>query len=137
MLPNIDTELDDITTEQDEELQPSRTYKIDFENKRIVGMIDDYEAVVQFIRKSLNTDKYAFEIYNWCYGNEIRSLIGMPYSYVVTRLPNIIKEAVLTDERILDVRDCTFEQLDIDSMLISCNIDTVYGTVNFEQEVSI
>lgn len=119
------------------EVLPTKTYKIDPVNKRIIGTIEDREAVMQFIRKVLNTDKYAFEIYNWYYGNELLKLVGQSYDYVVARVPNIFKEALMVDDRILDVREFTFNKSGIDSMTVSCYIDTVYGVIIYEQEVLI
>lgn len=118
------------------EILPTKTYKIDPVNKRILGIIDDREAVLQFIRKVLSTDKYAFEIYDWYYGNELLKLVGHSYDYVVTRIPNIFKEALLVDDRISDVRDFTFSKPAIDTILVTCVVDTVYGEVVYEQEVA-
>lgn len=119
------------------EILPTKTYKIDFDNNRIMGIVDGRDAVLQFIRKVLNTDKYAFEIYDWYYGNELIKLVGHSYDYVITRIPNIFKEALLVDDRITGVRDFTFTKSGIDAVLVSCTVDTVYGQVNYEQEVSI
>lgn len=119
------------------EILPTKTYRIDLVNKRIIGTIDGREAVMQFIYKVLSTDKYAFEIYDWYYGNELLKLVGRPYDYIVTRIPNIFKEALLVDERILDVRDFTFNKTQIDAVVVSCIIDTVYGKISYEQEVAV
>ena len=119
------------------EVLPTKTYKLDLVNKRIIGTVQDKDAVMQFIQKVLNTDKYAFEIYDWYYGNELLKLSGKEYDYVVTRIPNIFKEALLADDRILDVRDFTFRKSSIDSVVVFCLIDTVYGVITYEQEVLI
>jgi len=118
------------------EILPTKTYKVDTVNKRIIGTIEDREAVLQFIRKVMSTDKYSFEIYDWYYGNELMKLIGHSYDYVVARIPNIFKEALLVDDRITDVRNFTFSQPSIDTILVSCVVDTVYGVIKYEQEVS-
>lgn len=119
------------------EVLPTKTYKLDLVNKRIIGTVQDREAVMQFIQKVLSTDKYAFEIYDWYYGNELLKLAGQEYDYVVTRIPNIFKEALLVDDRILDVRDFTFSRSGIDSVAVRCHVDTVYGVITHEQEVMI
>ena len=119
------------------EILPTKTYKIDPINKRIIGVIDGRDAVIQFINKVLSTDKYAFEIYDWYYGNELKKLVGHPYDYVVTRIPNIFREALLVDDRITDLREFTFNQTHIDSVTVSCIVDTIYGEVKYEQEVLI
>lgn len=137
MIPVSDNYIYQDNTSENYELLPDKTYKIDFLNNRIMGTISGRDAVLQYIRKALNTDKYAFEIYDWYYGNELIKLVGQPYEYIITRIPNIFKEALLVDDRITDVRDFTFIKSGIDSVLISCVVDTVYGQINYEQEVSI
>ena len=117
------------------EIFPTKTYKLDTVNKRIVGTVEGRDAVLQFIRKALSTDKYAFEIYDWRYGNELYRLVGHSYDYVVARIPNIFKEALLVDDRIIDVRDFTFTRTQVDAIHVSCTIDTVYGKLEYEQEV--
>lgn len=119
------------------EIAPTKTYRIDYINKRIIGMIDGRDAVMQYIRKALNTDKYAYEIYDWYYGNELYKLVGHSYDYVVTRIPNILREALLVDSRIIDIRDFAFRKTKLDEIVVSCVIDTVYGQIKYEQEVLI
>lgn len=119
------------------QILPTKTYKIDTVNKRIGGLIEDREAVMQFIQKVLSTDKYAYEIYDWYYGNELHKLEGQPYDYVVTRIPAIFREALLVDDRIVDVRDFTFTRSQLDAVVVSCCVDTVYGQIKYDQEVLI
>lgn len=131
-----------LETEQLEDVEEysspaNRTYRLDFDNLRIIGKLEDYDAVVQFIKKVLRTDRYAYEIYDWYYGNELRALVGMPYDYIVTECPRIIEEALITDDRIISVGDFEFSKSSIDSLLISCVIKTIYGNVDYTQEVSI
>ena len=127
----------DLTEPEEYESLPSTTYRLDFVNNRIIGIIDGPEAIMQFIKKVLNTDKYAYSIYDWYYGNELFSVIGMPYDYVKTDCPRIIREALLADDRILSVDKFEFSKLSADSLSISCIVRTVYGTLNYTQEVSI
>lgn len=136
MIPSS-TELLEEQNTQAFEILPTKTYRIDPVNKRIIGTIEGRDAIMQFIRKVLSTDKYAFEIYDWYYGNELAKLVGHTYDYVVTRIPNIYKEALLVDDRIIDVRDFTFTRSGIDSILVVCQVDTVYGQIKYEQEVLI
>lgn len=135
MIPKSRDSFSQDESTQNNEVLPAKTYRIDFEHKRIIGMIDGKDAVLQFIKKVFSTDKYAFEIYNWYYGNEVFKLIGHSYDYVTTRIPNIFKEALLVDDRIIDVRKFTFQRTKLDAILVSCVVDTVYGQIVYEQEV--
>lgn len=119
------------------ESPPSLTYRLDFTNKRIIGKVDDKEAVMQFIKKVLYTSKYAYASYDWYYGNEILALVGMPYDYIVTELPRIVDEALLVDDRILSIENWAFKKTSVDSMEVSFLVRTIFGTVKYETEVSI
>lgn len=116
---------------------PSKTYRLDFKNKRILGHIDGREAVMQFVQKVMSIDKYAYMIYNWYYGNEVFTLIGLPYDYVTTDCRRIVKEALMVDDRILDVTDFQFTQSSADSLTMSCLVKTVYGNIDYSQEVML
>ena len=119
------------------EVRPTLTYHLDFTNKRIVGKVNQADAVLQFITKVLDTSKYAYEIYDWYYGNELLKLVGQPYDYIVAQIPRIVKEALLVDDRILDVTDFTFNKTDIDLMLCTFLVHTVYGDLAYTMEVSL
>ena len=131
--------LNDTNTVKPEEYEshPSKTYRLDFTNRRIIGKIDGAEAVMQFIRKVMNTNKYSYEIYNWYYGNELFSLIGMPYDYVIVEGPRIVEEALLVDDRILSIDSWTFTKMSLDSVEMTCTVRTIYGTLKYTQEVTI
>lgn len=122
------------STEEYETL-PSKTFRLDRSNGRIIGTVDGAEAVMQFIKKVLDTSKYAYEIYDWYYGHQLKLLVGQPYEYVVARIPAIMEEALCSDDRILAVRDFTFNKISIDSCSVSFYADTIYGSQKVETEV--
>ena len=124
------------STEEYETL-PTRTFRLDRENGRIMGNIDDSEAVMQFIKKVLDTSKYAYEIYDWYYGNELNLLTGQSYDYVVARVPKIIEEALCCDDRVVGVRDFKFTRTGLDSCAVSFYADTIYGSTQVETEVQL
>ena len=137
MIPNSQDISLAIANSENSQILPSKTYKVDRVNGRIIGTIDEREAVMQFIKKVLSTDKYAYEIYDWYYGNELLKLVGQSAEYAITRIPNIFREALLVDDRIVDVRDFTFTQPSLDVIVSSCVVDTVYGQIIYNQEVQI
>ena len=124
------------TTEEFETL-PTKTFRLDRENGRIMGNIDDSEAVMQFIKKVLDTSKYAYEIYDWYYGNQLNLLVGQSYDYVVARVPKIIEEALCCDDRVVGVRDFKFTRTGLDSCAVSFYADTIYGSTQVETEVQL
>lgn len=118
------------------ESPPSLTYRLDFTNRRIIGKVDDKEAVMQFIKKVLDTSKYAYEIYDWYYGNELLALVGMSYDYIVVEAPRIIEEALLVDDRITYIDQWSFKKVAVDAIEISFLVHTIYGNIKYTKEVA-
>lgn len=118
------------------ESPPSFTYRLDFTNRRIIGKVDGKEAVMQFIKKVLDTRKYSYEIYDWYYGNELLGLVGMSYDYFSVEAPRIVEEALLVDDRITYIDSWSFTRLSVDSMEISFLVHTIYGDIKYTEEVA-
>lgn len=117
--------------------QPSLTYKLDFERKRITGKIDDEEAIMQLVMKILYTERYAYVIYSSQYGVELDRLIGKDYDFIVSDLERTITEALLADDRILSITNFVAEQTAIDRMSVTFTVNSVVGSVNINTEVMI
>jgi Protein of unknown function (DUF2634). len=87
--------------------EPSKTYKLDFENGVIGDFIDDDEALRQFIVKAIRTARFRYLIYDDQYGSELEDLIGADVTdaFLNEEIPRVIREALIYDDRIADVRD--------------------------------
>ena len=105
MIPSIDVLTQKIT----EPVYSSRTYKINTDLNRIDGYTNEIESIKQAIYLILSTERYKFIIYSWDYGVELFDLIGKPMPYVIAEVPRRTKEALMQDDRIMDVVDFTFE----------------------------
>lgn len=119
------------------EIQPSLTYRLDLENKRISGNVDGSDSVFQAIVKILNTDKYANEIYDWNYGQELLKLIGKDFSYIEVKLPQIIEEALLQDDRIKEIDDMEITKINSDTVNVSFAVITIFSKINYSMEVKV
>ena len=116
----------------------SKTYKIDFSKNRINEKIDGLEALKQAIYCILNTIRYENIIYSHNYGSEVNSAIGLDYDLAKTEVKRYISEAILADDRFIEIQNYTTEKLTSDSMLISFDVLTEYGlTLNVEKEVGV
>ena len=129
-------ETDELSAETFEVI-PTQTYRLDFVNKRIIGKLDGAEALMQTVQKIFSTDKYAYEIYDWYYGNELFRLVGKPYDYIIAQIPRIVREALLVDDRVTEVTDFEFNKTSVDSMTASFLIHSVYGDLTYALEVSL
>jgi transcription elongation factor Elf1 len=117
--------------------QPSRTYKLDIEQGRIFscGSCNGIEAVNQFIKKTLLTPRFLCMVYSNQYGSEVKQISAasdVTAEYIETELPQLIKEACLTDSRILDVYGFSFKYED-NRAFISFSANTIYGDTTIEE----
>lgn len=128
---DIPIEITDIS--DDPEYIPTRTYKLDFENKRIIGKVDELEAMKQFIKKALLTPRFKCLIYDGQYGSELDELIKSDVSMELaeTEIPRLVKDALLYDPRILKVYDFSFE-LTKEKLYVKFQVDTIYGSTEYE-----
>ena len=105
------------------------------EEDRIVGFVDNLEAIKQSIYHILSIERYAYLIYDDNYGVEFEQYIGKDFDYINATIENTLQEALLYDLRILDVSVDNIEQIDINKVAINFTVDTIYG--NLVMEVSI
>lgn len=109
---------------------PSKTWRIDFANKRVCGIIDEQEAVAQAALLSLQTERYKHLIYSWQYGSELQTLLGKDSDYVFSEAKRMIADALSNDSRIKAVRDFA-----IKGGALIFTLDTVFGSKQMETEV--
>ncbi|QUH21413.1 DUF2634 domain-containing protein [Alkaliphilus sp. B6464] len=117
---------------------PSLTYTIDYKNNRIGGTIDSIKAVEQAVDKILNTPRYSHKIYPDWYGHELCSLIGQDRFYVESEVERMIRDALLTDDRIIEIKDFTMLDIDQkDALTVKFTVITTLGEVGVQKEVTI
>lgn len=99
----------ELISDYDDLEQTSITYKLDKENKRIVAVYEDYKEIIrQAVYLILMTERYDYAMHSWNYGIELNDLFGRERQYVIPMLMSRIKEALLQDDRILNVTDFNF-----------------------------
>lgn len=115
-------------TEAEEDVQPSKTYKLDFTTGRIGGFIDEKEALQQAVHKAIITARERFLIYTDEYGCELEDLIGssVTKAFIETDIPRVIEEALVYDDRIDSINDLTITAVG-DTVTISFSITDSNG----------
>lgn len=115
--------------------QPSMTYKLDRENKRIVAVYEDNDEIIrQAVYLVLLTERYDYAMYSWNYGIELSDLFGRERQYVIPMLISRIKEALLQDDRILNVTNFNFN-INRSKYSVSFTVITKYSTVDIKDVV--
>lgn len=128
-------------TIEDEQEKTSRTYKIDWDNGRIIGFVDGQEAMNQFIKKAILTPRFHCLIYSNQYGSEIIEKLldkDVTREYIETEISFLVTDTLIHDPRVLRVYNINVEFMDAypmqDSCIITFDVDTIYGTIS-EREV--
>lgn len=126
MLPDRNTIL------QEDERMPSYTPKIDFERNRIMGTVDNIDAMEQAIYLILQTERYESIIYNWYYGVEFDTLIGKSRELITSELERRIREALTEDDRISRISDFDIE-FTSDKAIVSFTVNTIFGDIEISE----
>ena len=129
---DIDRDGDDDESLDDE---PTLTFKI--ENGRIRGKVDEKQAMIQAVDKILQTERLVYPIYSDQYGNDLNDLIGKDMGYAKVEAERMIKEALLADDRVVDVDIDEVTEVSRDTLDIKGICVTVYGNINIDSEVSV
>lgn len=133
MIPSTNSLL---TTTLEVTTQPSKNYKMWFEQEIVNGTWTDLAAMEQVIYKILNTERYQYPIYSHNYGVELASLYGEPISYVYPEVERRITEALTQDDRITAVGDFVFDTSVKGKLGVEFTVSTCCGEVEATTEVS-
>ncbi|MBQ9604286.1 MAG: DUF2634 domain-containing protein, partial [Firmicutes bacterium] len=66
-------------------IYPTKTYKLDVENNRVIGYVDGLKAMEQAVYKILMTPRFRHIIYSFNYGTEHFELMDKLYPYIYSR----------------------------------------------------
>lgn len=124
-----------IETVAESEEQPSLTYRLDLDAGRIVGKVDNLEAVNQAIQKAIITPRFKCLIYDHQYGSEIEDSIirgDASRDYIETAIEGFVKDALVPDSRVLNVYDFSVTYQN-DAAFISFKADTIFGTTEIKE----
>lgn len=116
-------------------IQPSRTWRIDFEKGRVVGYISELDAVKQSVFLILNSERYEYPIFSFDYGADLTNAIGKDQALIKSELNRRINDALTQDDRIERIENFTAE-IQGDSIFVTFTVISKYGSFVTTQEVS-
>ena len=137
LIPQIENPIDYTT---DIDTIPSKTYKLivkEDKNDRIIGYIDNLEAVKQAIYHILSVERYSYDIYSDNYGIELEQYTGRGIDYLKASIENTLQEALLIDLRIINVTVTDIITLQKDSVQVKFNVTSIYGDLQMEVNVNV
>lgn len=146
-----------VATVQEAQEPPTKTYRLDLEEGRILGMIDGQDAVRQAIHKAIITPRWKCLIYDNQYGSEIEAAViqsmgRASHEYIEAVVPGFVRDALRPDRRVTLVYNFVFaftpedkaryfpELFDVlgddgDAVFVHFDADTIYGTVQIEEVI--
>lgn len=133
-IANNDDADDVLTDDFQEETLPTMTFKV--ADGRVIGVVDDYDAMVQAIDKIMRTERFVFPIYTEDYGNDLEDLVGADFEYIKVEAERMIDEALQADDRVTGVYVDDIYKLSDDSVQITGSVETIFGNVDFTKGVS-
>ena len=127
MLPNI--YMDDLLPDFELKIQPTRTYRLNFDGRPSNGMIDGLEAMKQAIYLILSCGRFRDEIFSWNYGVELDPCVGQQNDEILhLQIRDAITEALIQDDRILRVGDFSVSK-EKEKLRFSFVVTTTQGEV--------
>ena len=133
------TQFEGLLYDFEEQEIPTHTFAIDFTAGKVVSMVDGLEAMKQAVFLAMNTDRYRHVIFSWAYGNEISERIGNQPPLVQLQIQRDITNALMQDDRILQVSDFRWTQDPQpggkSAFLVTCQVHTIYGLLEASRGV--
>ena len=103
----------------------------------LAGTVDGINAVKQACFCILATEQDIHKVYDSNYGLQTLDLIGKDYSYIASELKRRIREALMQDDRINDVRDFVIEKVKKDGIHLSFVVESQYGDISMDKTVKV
>lgn len=99
-------------------------------------VVEGIEALKVWIEKTIRTARYRFPAYTFQYGCELEDIIGLdiPRAVLESEVERTIREALIYDDRIQDVRDFVIERGG-DWLKVTFTVIT-FDDNSFKQEVA-
>ena len=116
--------------------QPSLTWNIDKNSNQITGQVDGAEAVRQAVEIIMNVERFRWQIYEPYSGIETVDLLGNDAGYISSEFQRRVRDALTVDDRITGISNYT-STVSGNTMEVSFTVNTVYGDIPVETEVSL
>ncbi len=115
-----------------------KTFAFDFQKGEFIfkgkdaSVLTGLEALKQWIRKTLLTQRGRYKIYTADYGANIEDLLigkNLPFEYIETELKREIESALLRHEDIKSITNFKVQR-NGSELIVSFTLETVYGTTS-------
>lgn len=126
----------DLTGGVEFQSQSSLSWYINKKTNRIEGTVDGQAAVRQAVEIILHVERFRWQIYKPYSGMEWEGLIGQDPGYVGAELQRRLVDALTIDDRVTGISNYEYT-VDGNSLHATFTVDTVYGSFDESQEVTL
>lgn len=108
---------------------PNNEWIVSFDNGQNSGEGSNIKTIEQAIHFALETGRFKYPIMGSNYGITLDDLIGTDYSYIKSEIARRIRDALSTDDRVIDATEFKYKTIDGSSMEVTCTVKTILGDV--------
>ena len=112
-------------------------FDTEYYSDRIMGYVDNIDAVKQAIYHILMVERYSSLIYSDNYGVELNQYIGKGFDYLETTIEETLREALTYDLRIKNVVIDSIELVNKDTAHIKFTAFSIYGNLQMEVNIGV
>lgn len=106
---------------------PNNEWIVSFDTGGNTSPAQSLQTIAQAVRFALETDRFKYPIMGSNFGTLFDDLIGTDYEYIRSEIQRRIIDALMIDDRIVDVTDFRFTRGDDSAMIVSCTVQTLLG----------
>ena len=108
----------------------SKSFRIDFNQNRLSGMLSGKDFILQSAAAILSTERFCYAIYSDNYGNELLTKLQQGEEISKEQAKRFVEEALSVDQRILSVENFSFSHQG-DSVSLSMTLSTDEGKIDY------
>ena len=116
---------------------PTTSWLINEDTGNLELSNDNQALMRQAINILLQIERYQFPIFTRSIGMQTLDLPGQDLGLVVAKLKRRIEGCLKTDDRVIAIHDFDYEVLDKESILVTFNVETIFGNYNMEETFTL
>lgn len=114
---------------------PNNEWIVTFEDGGNVSPESNLQTIAQAVRFALETGRFKYPIMGSNFGVTFDDLIGTDYDYIRSEIARRITDALLVDDRIVDVNGFEYTKGDNSAMKVSCTVETILGNMQISTTI--
>lgn len=123
-----------ISTEETSYNESEKAFEIDFENKKIGGIIDGKAAMLQAVKLALMTQRYKYPVFSHSFGTDYKEIFEEENTKAMGKIKTAICDSLLCDSRIEEISNFQFERMG-SKIAVAFTVKSIYGNILYETEV--